>query len=105
MEKLSYYILTPSTDAKLIGNYPQIIDFVTEENISSNISVEEFANYKGKFCEFNPNLNTFILHGQSKFTNMYSCSLCPGGDLLIDNDFNEILKKAKKGPVQIFNSK
>ena|SRR3989344_8685466 len=105
MQKVSFYYIENSTELKVVGNYPQIIDYEERKKINSNsISNDEFAKYKGRNCDFTPNLDTYILHSKAKLTDYVSCALCPGGDMLISKKFSSLINKHKFAGIQVFNS-
>lgn len=101
-----YFVLTESIDLKEIGpTYPQCQDFLKgyKNDKKNKESLYYFSEFKGEKINFVPDLGKFKISEKTKMTDILSCPLGPGNDLVISLSFFEILKKFKKSNVQFFD--
>lgn len=103
MKVLSFFKIDYSTKKEVIGSdFPQICDYKEDNNQKSQFSIDDFCEFKGKYCDELPILDNYILSNRAKLTDLLSCGLCPGGDILISERFKDLLFGYNLGPCQIF---
>lgn len=99
-----YYHLKKTADTKIIGNnYPQCKGPIKGYNNEEKDSFYNFAYHKGRRVDFTPNLDGISIYKSSKLTDVISCPLGPGNDLIISDRFYNMLKSFKKSPIQFFD--
>lgn len=89
---------------KGVGIYPQANGMIKEYDFNAGNSVIKFAEMKGIYCPFSPNLDSFKLHHKAKLTDVISGCIGPGHDLVISKKFFELLITFKLGPHQVFSA-
>lgn len=100
-----FYILDKSTNPKIIGeNYPQCVGVVdgynnTQENKKS---LYNFAHSKGKVVDSAPDLSGIKIGHKTKLTDVVSCSLGPGNDLIVSDKFLTVLQGKSYSKIQFF---
>lgn len=98
------FYLDRTSDTKEIGPYyPQCKGLIKEYINTTQNSIMNFANYKGRKVDFIPNLDGISIYKSTKLTDVISCALGPGNDLIISKRFFDLLKNFNTSPVQYFN--
>lgn len=99
-----YFHLDRTADTKIIGNYyPQCKGVIKGYDNEAENSLYNFGHHKGQKVAFTPNLDGITIHKNSKLTDVISCSLGPGNDLIISERFYNLLKLFKKSLIQFFD--
>lgn len=99
-----YFHLDRTSDTKIIGNYyPQCKALTKGYNNEAENSFYNFAFHKGRKVNFIPNLDGIIIHKTSRLTDVISCSVGPGSDLIISERFYNLLKSFKTSSIQYFD--
>jgi len=105
-DKMSrFYILEVSVVHKVIGNdFPQCIGLLKGyiNELSNPLSLYSFAHRKGERIDYRPDLSAIKVGIKTQLTDLVSCSLGPGNDLLLSTKFKNIIKSFKTSPIQIF---
>ena len=102
-----YFSLTETTDEKIIGkHYPQCSGFLTGYNneYENPYSMFCFAYQKGKRINYKPDLSSIKIPEKTKLTDLISCSLGPGNDLVVSERLKNILNESKSSQYQIFET-
>src|SRR5690349_10699589 len=102
MDELIFYELDESVDLNVIGNYPQGDGMVKGYNFKSPNSVDNFAEYRGRACDFVPDLR-YKLNSKARPTDFLSGCLGPGGGLVLSERVYMLLAKFVIGPHQVFD--
>jgi len=98
-----FSVLETSTILKDIGDFPQIIRIDKAYKLGLESSIDVFANYKGSIPKKIPNLHDcLVLHPKSKLTDLVSCSLGPGNDLIISEKLKTLLAHYELGPLKFY---
>ena len=103
MKELTFYELETSVDLKVIGTYPQGDGMIKGYNFDSLTSVDNFAEFKGRACDFIPDLR-YKLNSKARPTDFLSGCLGAGGDLVVSERIHTLLAKYVLGPHQVFEA-
>jgi len=88
---MKYFTIKSTSEKKIIGNeFPQIQTMAGSVNRADDNSV--YNVFPDAFPEFVPNLNYFVLHRNSKVTDVLSASMISGG-FIVNTRVREILEK------------
>jgi hypothetical protein len=102
-----YYSITESTDEEVIGiHYPQCAGLLTGYNneYENQQSLYYFAHQKGKKIDYTPDLSSIKILERTKMTDLISCGLGPGNDLVVSSRFKDIIEKSSSSQYQIFET-
>lgn len=100
------FILNKATDPDVIGaDYPQCVGVLKayDNTYENNKSLYYFAHYKGKYVQFVPDLGSIKVSAKAKLTDIISCSMGPGNDLIVSPRMCELLTEYKTSEIQIFD--
>ncbi len=104
---MQYFSITESTDEKIIGmHYPQCAGLLKEYNndYENPYSLYYFAHQKGKRVNYKPDLSSIKILERTKLTDLISCSLGPGNDIVVSSRLKNIIKESKASQYQIFET-
>lgn len=90
-------------DESIVGTFPQGGGMVKNYNFNSSTSVDIFGEFKGRHCDFKPDLR-YKLDKDAIATDFLSGCLGPGGDLVISQKAYDLITKFNLGPVQLFEA-
>lgn len=102
-----YFIIKQLIERKDIGpHYPQIQGFIKgyENDISNNRSLDYFGEFKGEEVAFIPDLSSMKAAERVKMTDLLSCYLGPGTDLVVSTKFYSIVSNFMTSKIQVFES-
>jgi hypothetical protein len=89
---MSYYILKHAVDTLETGpQYPQVQKMTPGYDYSALNSVHSMSKNYQSLPDYTPNLDSFILHGRAKMTDMLSVAVISGG-FLVSERFKAILE-------------
>lgn len=101
-----FFVMTESIDSKVIGpEFPQCSDFLRDydNTLDNSKSLFSFSYYKGRRSDITPDLTAIKANARTKMTDLLSCPLGPGNDLVISSRFYELLNDFKKSEIQFFD--
>jgi len=104
MRNRKWFFLKDSIDEKKVGIYPQGDGMSKGYDFEVSNSVTQFAEYKGRECDFVPDLRSYILDRKAIVTDSLSGCLGPGGDLTVSSKFYDIIRGFNTGPRQVFSA-
>jgi hypothetical protein len=102
-----YYSFTDSTDTKVIGShFPQCAGVLPGYNneYENRLSLYYFAHQKGRKINFMPDLSAIKILERTKLTDLISCSLGPGNDLVVSTKFKDLIQKYNCSKYQLFQA-
>ena len=102
-----YYLFKESIDHKVIGShYPQcsgVLDGYDNE-YENQYSLYRFAHQKGIEINYVPDLTAIKIFERTKVTDVISCGLGPGNDLVISPKFKSIITEFSSSKYQLFEA-
>ncbi len=102
--KTPFYILEPSVNSKVIGtNYPQCAGLAKHYKTESSLSLSKFAEHKGLWVDYHPELDGIKIYSTTKWTDFISCSLGPGNDSIISERMFQSIQEFSIGEIQSFD--
>lgn len=101
-----YFIVKESIDSNVIGShYPQctgVLNGYNNEYINKK-SLYYFAHQKGVKVKNKPDLSSIKVGQRTKMTDIISCSLGPGNDMVVSDKLFSLIKKAETSNIQFFD--
>ena len=102
---MNYYKLNHSLDKNEIGSqFPQIQKMTKGYNYDSPNSVHSLSRYLFKFPDFEPDLNSFVLHRSAKLTDLLSAAVISACGLLISEKLMNLFIKFTIVPMRLYEA-
>lgn len=101
-----YFVVNKSCESNIVGpHYPQCTGLLKEydNEYSNKKSLHRFAHKKGEKINYKPDLNSIKIGQRTKPTDVISCSLGPGNDMVVSNKLFNLIKQSKTSNMQFFD--